>query len=42
MYAGLHVKCQIFSYDEKKTVWRNRFGRGFGPVFRQNTERMIE
>jgi hypothetical protein len=20
------------------TVWRNRFGRGFGPVFRQNTE----
>ena len=21
-----------------RTVWRNRFGRGFGPVFRQNTE----
>jgi hypothetical protein len=20
------------------TVWRNRFGRGFGPVVRQNTE----
>jgi hypothetical protein len=21
-----------------RTVWRNRFGRGFAPVFRQNTE----
>jgi len=21
-----------------RTVWRNRFGRGFGPVVRQNTE----
>jgi hypothetical protein len=20
------------------TMWRNRFGRGFGPVVRQNTE----
>ena len=20
-----------------RTVWRNRFGRGFGPVVRQNT-----
>jgi hypothetical protein len=23
-----------------RTVWRNRFGRGFGPVVRQNTQRM--
>jgi hypothetical protein len=22
------------------TMWRNRFGRGFGPVVRQNTEWM--
>jgi hypothetical protein len=21
-----------------RTLWRNRFGRGFGPVVRQNTE----
>jgi hypothetical protein len=21
-----------------RTMWRNRFGRGFGPVVRQNTE----
>jgi hypothetical protein len=21
-----------------RTIWRNRFGRGFGPVVRQNTE----
>ena len=21
-----------------RTTWRNRFGRGFGPVIRQNTE----
>jgi hypothetical protein len=25
-----------------RTVWRNCFGRGFGPVFRQNTERVNE
>jgi len=25
-----------------RTMWRNRFGRGFGPVVRQNTERIIE
>ena len=25
-----------------RTMWRNRFGRGFGPVVRQNTELMIE
>jgi hypothetical protein len=24
--------------DLDRTVWRNRFGRGFGPVVRQNTE----
>jgi hypothetical protein len=23
-----------------RTVWRNRFGRGFGPIVRQNTEWM--
>jgi hypothetical protein len=23
-----------------RTMWRNRFGRGFGPVVRQNTELM--
>jgi hypothetical protein len=23
-----------------RTMWRNRFGRGFGPVVRQNTECM--
>jgi len=23
-----------------RTMWRNRFGGGFGPVFRQNTEWM--
>ena len=25
-----------------RTVWRNRFRGGFGPVVRQNTERMNE
>ena len=25
-----------------RTMWRNRFGGGFGPVVRQNTEWMIE
>ena len=25
-----------------RTMWRNRFGGGFGPVFRQNTEGMNE
>jgi hypothetical protein len=23
-----------------RTTWKTRFGRGFGPVLRQNTERM--
>jgi len=23
-----------------RTIWRHRFGGGFGPVIRQNTERM--
>jgi hypothetical protein len=23
-----------------RTMWSNRFGRGFGPIIRQNTERM--
>jgi hypothetical protein len=25
-----------------RTIWRNRFGRGVGPVVRQNTEGMNE
>jgi hypothetical protein len=25
-----------------RTVWRNRFGRGFGPVVRQNIDWMNE
>ena len=25
-----------------RTMWRNRFGGGFGPVVKQNTERMNE
>jgi hypothetical protein len=27
--------------DLDRYVWRNRFGRGFGPVVRQNTEWMV-
>ena len=31
-----------YSHSKKealdRTMWRNRFGGGFGPVFRQNTE----
>jgi hypothetical protein len=26
----------------ERTMWRARFGRGFGPVVRQTTERMNE
>ena len=29
-----HLKEEALDY----TMWRNRFGRGFGPVVRQNTE----
>jgi hypothetical protein len=29
-----HLKAEALD----RTVWRNRFGRGFGPVVRQNTE----
>jgi len=25
-----------------RSTWRSRFGRGFGPVVRQTTKRMIE
>jgi hypothetical protein len=32
---------RILSFEEEtldRAVWRNRFGRGFGPVVRQNAE----
>jgi hypothetical protein len=29
-----HLKEEALDF----TMWRNRFGRGFGPVVRQNTE----
>ena len=29
-----HLKAEALD----RTMWRNRFGRGFGPVVRQNTE----
>jgi hypothetical protein len=29
-----HLKEEALDH----TMWRNRFGRGFGPVVRQNTE----
>jgi hypothetical protein len=31
-----HLKEEVLD----RNMWRNRFGRGFGPVVRQNTERM--
>jgi len=31
-----HLKEEVLD----STVWRNRFGGGFGPVVRQNTELM--
>jgi hypothetical protein len=30
--------CHLKEEALDRTVWRNRFGGGFGPVFRQNTE----
>jgi hypothetical protein len=30
--------CHLKGEALDRTVWRNRFGRGFGPVVRQNTE----
>jgi hypothetical protein len=30
--------CNLKEEALDRTVWRNRFGRGFGPVVRQNTE----
>ena len=33
-----HLKAEALD----RTVWRNRFGEGFGPVVRQNSERMNE
>jgi hypothetical protein len=33
-YGYSHLKEEALD----RTMWRNRFGRGFGPVVRQNTE----
>jgi hypothetical protein len=33
-----HIKEEALDH----TTWRTRFGRGFGPVVRQTTKRMIE
>jgi len=33
-----HLKAEALD----RTMWRHRFGGGFGPVVRQNTERMNE
>jgi hypothetical protein len=30
--------CHLKEEAPDHTVWRNHFGRGFGPVIRQNTE----
>jgi hypothetical protein len=30
--------CHLKEEALHRTMWRNRFGRGFGPVVRQNTE----
>ena len=30
--------CHLKEETQDRTMWRNRFGRGFGPVVRQNTE----
>ena len=30
--------CHLKDEAVDRTVWRNRFGRGFGPVVRQTTE----
>jgi hypothetical protein len=32
--------CHLKEEALDRTMWRNRFGRGFGPVVRQNTEWM--
>jgi len=36
------VYCHLKEEALDRTVWRARFGRGFGPVVRQNTEWMNE
>jgi hypothetical protein len=35
-YRRGHPRLKQDALD--RTMWRNRFGRGFGPVFRENTE----
>ena len=32
--------CHLKEEALDRTMWRNRFGGGFGPVVRQNTEGM--
>ena len=34
--------CHLKEEALDRTVWRNRFGGGFGPVVKQNTEWMDE
>jgi uncharacterized protein YwqG len=34
--------CHLKEEALDRTMWRNRFGGGFGPVVRQNNERMNE
>ena len=38
MRGSSHLKEEALD----RTTWRNHFGGGFGPVVRQNTERMNE
>jgi len=33
--------CHLKEEALHRTMWRHRFGGGFGPVVRQNIERMI-
>jgi hypothetical protein len=36
--VGLYPKPHLKEEALDRTMWRNRFGGGFGPVVRQNTE----
>jgi len=35
---GRRAYCHLKEEALDRTMWRARFGRGFGPVVRQNTE----
>ena len=35
---GIRGYCHLKEESLDRTMWRNRFGGGFGPVVRQNTE----